>query len=96
MAAVSVAATGRVFSWGNNDDGQTGRESTPDDIRRSVNVQSAFEVGEIPLPGPVRSVSAGFATCAIFAKPFKGDSAYNEDDLYNEEEDEEDEEHEDA
>jgi hypothetical protein len=92
---VAVTETGRAFSWGNNDDGQCGRKITEAEERASVNVRSAFYVRQMPLPGPVRAASAGFATCCILDgrgppapslvpdnKKYKGEDPPSDDDDY--------------
>lgn len=65
---VALTETGRAFSWGLNDDGQCGNECQEGDERLGTPPWPpcyAPEVTLVPLPGPVQSVSAGFASCFV-------------------------------
>ena len=92
---VALTATGRAFSWGNNDDWQTGRKCSEFEKRESGNVYSAFEVAPVPLPGPAQSVSAGFASSFVLGLhgppviPFTMECRDSEEETEEEEEEEE-------
>ena len=58
-----------------NDDEQTGRKQSARDLRiqpADAGVNSCFRVQEVPLPGPARDVSAGFASLFILGRDGPG------------------------
>ena len=80
---VALTADGLCFAWGNNDDGQCGREESEDDKIRSgedrgwhddggPNGLSVYDVAQVALPARVRSVCAGdTATFFILGEPLR-------------------------
>ena len=79
---VALTADGLVFSWGNNDHGQCGRQESEEDLRQSAKQRgcdnngplglSVYDVAQVALPARARVVSAGdTATFFILGEPLR-------------------------